>query len=129
MKNIRSTGRSARTTLATTVFALCAGVWNAGAQFEITTAVGSAPAQNFNTLASSGTANAFTNDSTLTPGDSTLNGWSLFNFASAVIPTYRADTGTSSSGGIYSYGPDATDRALGGIGTNALSSGSGTTFA
>lgn len=62
--------------------------------------------QDFNTLATSGTSNAWTDDST-------LNGWY------STRTTYAADTGTSQTGALYSYGSSsATDRALGTLVTN-----------
>jgi autotransporter-associated beta strand protein len=117
--------RLGRAILATTIAALC--TMPGRGQFEITTATGNT-SQNFDTLANTGTTNPFTNDTTLTPGDSTLDGWSLFGFTGAgsmvgPVATYRADTGSSTNGAVYSYGPSGgSDRALGGIGSNALSS-------
>lgn len=68
--------------------------------------------QNFDSLATAGTANTWTNDSTLA-------GWSLFNKNSSAITTYRADTGASNTGSFYSYGASASsDRALGGLGSS-----------
>ena len=64
--------------------------------------------QNFDSLAASGTANAWTNDSTLA-------GWFLYNKDLAAITSYRADTGTSTTGSFYSYGLTSADRALGGL--------------
>jgi Immunoglobulin domain len=68
--------------------------------------------QNFDTLASSGTANAWTDNSTL-PGwyaSKTLGG--------ATISTYRADTGSGNAGALYSFGASsAAERALGSIGS------------
>lgn len=86
--------------------------------------------QSFDSLANTGTANAFVNDSTLA-------GISLFNTANAPVITYRADTGTSTTGAFYSYGSaGSTERALGGVGSGsfsgsialALSNDSGTAF-
>jgi predicted extracellular nuclease len=67
--------------------------------------------QNFDTLATSGTANTWTNDST-------ISGW----YSNRVV--YRADGGTSNTGALYSYG-NATDaeRSLG-----SVASGSTTTI-
>ncbi|MDB6000981.1 MAG: putative extracellular nuclease [Rhizobacter sp.] len=67
--------------------------------------------QNFDSLATSGTANAWVNDST-------LSGWSLFNAAGAPIPTYAANTGSSNAGAFVSFGAAGNnDRALGGVGS------------
>jgi len=59
--------------------------------------------QDFDTLASSGTANTWTDNSTLT-------GW----YASRT--TYIANAGTSATGGLHSYGAaSASERALGSL--------------
>lgn len=63
--------------------------------------------QTFDSLASSGTANVWLNNST-------LPGWSLFNAAGAALTTYRADN--TNTGSFYSFGLDS-DRALGGVGS------------
>lgn len=78
--------------------------------------------QNFDTLATSGAANTWTNDSTLA-------GWSLFNKSNAAITTYAADTGSSNTGSFYSFGASsgATDRALGGTASGGAYFGSPTT--
>lgn len=68
--------------------------------------------QSFDTLAASGTANAWTNDGTLA-------GWSLFNGTTA-LTTYRASTGTDNAGAVYSFGTSAADRALGSIASGSL---------
>lgn len=69
--------------------------------------------QNFDSLATSGTTNAWVNDSSLT-------GWSLFNSASAAVTNYAAGNGSSNTGRIYSFGTDA-ERALGGVGSAGYS--------
>lgn len=64
--------------------------------------------QSFDSLSTTGTANAWVNDSTIA-------GWSLFNGVAA-IATYRASAGAvgDNAGAIYSYGALASsDRALG----------------
>ncbi|GAA4747664.1 lamin tail domain-containing protein [Flavisolibacter ginsenosidimutans] len=66
---------------------------------------GSAYTQNFNSLAQTGTANAWADNSTIT-------GWY------STQTTYRAESGGGNTGALYSYGPssapgDVTDRALG----------------
>ncbi len=77
--------------------------------------VGSTYSQNFDSLASSG-APAWTNNAT-------LNGWYLFRQPGApldALTSYSTGTGSSATGGIYSFGSAAaTDRALGGIGAQA----------
>lgn len=66
--------------------------------------------QNFNTLANTGTANTWTDDST-------LNGW----YSNRT--TYRAATGSDNTGALYSFGSAAaTERALGSV----ASGGTGT---
>lgn len=68
--------------------------------------------QSFDSLAASGTANAWANDSTLA-------GWSLFNGATA-LATYRASTGTDNAGAVYSFGSAAGDRALGSVASGTV---------
>lgn len=109
--------------LATSITVLCSGAWNAEAQFEITTGVGNT-GQNFDTLAISGTTNAWTNDATLAAGDSTLDGWSLFNNLLVPVPisNYRANAGETNNGSFYSFGESGSaERALGGVGSGSLS--------
>ena len=78
--------------------------------------IGSLPdtyTQNFNSLASSGTSNTWTNGTT-------LNGWYARNTANVSdYTTYRAGTGSSSTTGLYSFGTAAGDRALGTLNQNA----------
>ncbi|MBN9502220.1 MAG: hypothetical protein BGO01_19245 [Armatimonadetes bacterium 55-13] len=64
--------------------------------------------QDFNTLAMTGTSNTWTDNSTLL-------GW----YANKT--TYIADSGTSTTGGVHSYGSASTDneRALGSVGSNS----------
>jgi len=69
--------------------------------------------QNFDTLASSGTAIAWTNDATLA-------GWSLFRQPApgTAVATIEAGAGTSNTGAFFSYGSaGSTERALGGQGS------------
>lgn len=74
--------------------------------------------QNFDSLAVSGTANAWANDTT-------INGWSLINSANAAIATYRAGTGSDNAGNFYSYGASGLgERALGGLGSGGAYFGS-----
>ncbi len=69
--------------------------------------------ESFDSLSQTGTANAWTNNSTLA-------GWSLFTLANSPIATYRAGTGSANNGAAYSFGLDA-DRALGGVGSGSFS--------
>ncbi len=76
--------------------------------------------QNFDTLATGGAANVWTNDSTLT-------GWFLFNKSNAAVTTYAADNGSSNTGSFYSFGASAgaiSDRALGGTASGGAYFGS-----
>lgn len=83
--------------------------------------------QDFDSLAASGTGNAWVNNTT-------LPGWSLFRVTSnsdptpAAITTYNAGTGSLNSGAFYSYGPSGTaERALGGLGSGTSYFGGGST--
>ncbi|ALT75931.1 hypothetical protein AT984_00565 [Paucibacter sp. KCTC 42545] len=72
--------------------------------------------QTFDSLAASGASNAWANDSTIA-------GWSLFKTnASTVVSSYIADAGSSTAGGIHSYGTDG-ERALGSIGSGSFAIG------
>ena len=71
--------------------------------------------ETFDSLAATGTANAWTNDSNLA-------GWSLFNLANVAVATYRANDGTSNTGAIYSYGTTgSSERAFGGVASSGFS--------
>ena len=87
----------------------------AHAAIEITTAQPTY-SQSFDSLAASGSANPWANDST-------LPGWSLINSQGATVPTYAADTGSSNAGFFKSFGLDG-DRALGGVGSGGTYFGS-----
>ncbi|MDO5625471.1 MAG: hypothetical protein Q4G71_12385, partial [Pseudomonadota bacterium] len=67
-------------------------------------------AQNFDSLADSGSSNAWANGQT-------LEGWYLFDRNKGDITTYLAGSGTGTGGGFYSFGSSASDRALGGLGS------------
>jgi hypothetical protein len=77
---------------------------------------GGAYTQDFDTLITSGTNQAWANDTT-------IPGWSLFRQPSpgTAITTINAGTGSSSTGNFYSFGiagvNPLTDRAFGGIGS------------
>jgi hypothetical protein len=65
--------------------------------------------QSFDSLASTGTANAWVNDSTLV-------GWSLFiKDGVTAAPSYG--TTASTTGSFFSFGSSSADRALGGTGS------------
>ncbi len=73
--------------------------------------------QTFDTLASSGTANAWADDSTLA-------GWSLVNSIGAAVPTYATDN-TSNTGGFRSFGDSgSSERAFGGVASGGAYFGS-----
>lgn len=69
--------------------------------------------QSFDTLAATGTANSWVNDST-------LSGWAIYTTAGVAVSAYRAGTGSTNNGAAYSFGTDA-ERALGGVGSGAFS--------
>lgn len=87
---------------------------------SITTA-GSPYTQNFDSpklATTTGTGNAWANDSTIT-------GWHLFDQSGSGITTYNAGNGSSGTGNFYSYGTtDSGERALGGLGSNGAYFGS-----
>lgn len=75
--------------------------------------------QSFDSLATSGTTNAWSN------GVSPLAGWSLFNRTGAAITTYGAENGGDNAGAFKSYGSNSsTERALGGLGSGGSYFGS-----
>lgn len=74
--------------------------------------------QSFDTLAATGTANVWANDSTLA-------GWSLFNSANAAITSYVGENGASNTGAFRSFGATgSTDRALGSVASGGAYFGS-----
>ena len=76
--------------------------------------------QDFDSLATSGTSNVWSNNVT-------LPGWSLFTAAGVPITSYRADNGSSNTGAFYSFGASAsTERALGGVASGGTYFGSPT---
>ncbi|MFL6198393.1 MAG: ExeM/NucH family extracellular endonuclease [Thermoanaerobaculia bacterium] len=82
------------------------------AQVSLTT-LGTPYTQSFDTLTTSGTTNAWTDNSTLV-------GWySQFQLQATNPTTYRADSGGSNTGAIYSWGVAGvnplTERALGSV--------------
>ena len=71
--------------------------------------------QTFDTLASTGTNVAWTNNSTVA-------GWYLFNGSGVAPANYDSSIGSSTTGKFYSYGSSGSgERALGGLGSNAFS--------
>jgi uncharacterized repeat protein (TIGR01451 family) len=79
------------------------------AQVSLTT-LGTPYTQNFDTLATAGTANPWTDNTTL------LGWYSQFSLQPTNPTTYRADIGTSNTGAIYSYGTGTnTERAFGSL--------------
>jgi len=83
---------------------------NAQAACISLTTLGSAYSQNFNTLATSGTANTLA-----------INGWARMETGINANSTYSAGTGSSTTGDTYSFGSSAsTDRALGGLQSGSL---------
>jgi hypothetical protein len=79
------------------------------AQVSLTALNVATPTQTFDTLANTGTANAWTDNST-------IPGWYAKD---SVAPlTYRAGDGSTSNGALYSFGTGTnTDRALGSVGS------------
>ncbi|MCV2370653.1 PEP-CTERM sorting domain-containing protein [Roseateles oligotrophus] len=103
----------------TSLSVLAAAAMVAAAPAQATIAVNSAAfsySESFDTLATTGTANVWTNDSTVA-------GWSLFKTNSTTaVASYIADAGTLNNGGIHSYGT-TTERALGGVGSSSFALG------
>lgn len=89
------------------------------------TRAGQSYTQGFDTLATSGSGNAWANDTT-------LPGWSLFRVTSnsdatpTAIATYNAGTGSGNSGAFFSFGSSgSSERALGGLGSGTAYFGGG----
>lgn len=79
---------------------------------------GSSYGNTFDSLAISGTGNAWSNDVTYL-------GWNLFNSTGAAITAYNAGNGSSSTGSFYSFGSTGSqERALGGVGSGGAYFGS-----
>ena len=104
-----NTPSSSRLRLPFPLNALCNGLVlslaSAGA-FAAPVPFGGSYAQDFNTLANTGANAPWANDSTLA-------GWSLFNKDGAAITQIAVGSGGSTGGSFYSFGADASDRALG----------------
>lgn len=74
--------------------------------------------QNFDSLTTSTSSTAWSNDSTLA-------GWSLFSAAGNPVASYFGGTGSSSTGAFYSFGGSGSaERALGGVGSGGTYFGS-----
>ncbi|MGH2491808.1 MAG: ExeM/NucH family extracellular endonuclease, partial [Candidatus Limnocylindria bacterium] len=74
------------------------------------TAIGTAYAENFDTLANAGTANS------VTP-----NGWAFSESGTNANSTYAAGTGSGNAGNTYSFGADLSiERAFGGLQSGTL---------
>ena len=88
------------------------------AQVSLTTP-GTAYTQNFDSLASSGTAN------TVLP-----TGWALLETGASALnnSAYSGGTGSSNSGDVYSFGTNAADRAFGGLLSGTLTPTIGASF-
>ncbi len=79
--------------------------------------------QTFDTLATSGTSNAWLQGST-------LEGWYLYTGANADISAYQGANGSTNSGAFYSFGATgSSERALGGTASGAAYFGSPATAA
>ena len=89
---------------------LLLGGLTAQAQVNLSS-LNSAYTQNFNSLASTGTA---VDVSTLPTG------WLFIETGTSANTTYAAGTGSLNTGNTYSFGLDATDRALGGLQSGSL---------
>ncbi len=88
------------------------------AQVSLTTP-GTAYTQNFDSLASSGTAN------TVLP-----TGWALLETGTSALnnSAYSGGTGSSNAGDVYSFGTNAADRAFGGLLSGTLTPTIGASF-
>jgi hypothetical protein len=96
-----------------TALLLGASLFIQSASAQILVSAGSPYTQNFDSLATTGTANTW-ND------NSTLPGWyASQSIGGPAVATYRAGTGSSTAGALYSFGVagvnPVTDRALGSI--------------
>ncbi len=88
-----------------------AATWAAAPAVSLTT-LGVPYTQNFDSLATTGTANTWTDDTTI------VGLYSQFTATTTNPTTYRADAGGSNTGAIYSWGTGtATERALGSVGS------------
>jgi hypothetical protein len=82
-------------------------------QINMTTT--SSHTQNFNTLATTGTTNTWTNNSTIS---------SWYSQRTGTGTTYEATAGTANAGNLYSFGStSSTDRAIGSVGSGNAAAG------
>jgi hypothetical protein len=97
----------------------------ASSAFADVSYTGGTYSQNFDTLASGGTNNPWTNNSTIA-------GWYLYQQAASgtAITTYNAGTGSSNAGAFYSFGAaGSSERSLGGVASGGSYFGSPATGA
>ncbi|WP_162427426.1 Ig-like domain-containing protein [Pontibacter pudoricolor] len=87
------------------VLVCCALLGSSTAWGQVTISDGSKYAQDFNSLAASGTSNTWSNNTT-------LPGW----YSTRTV--YQANNGGSNAGALYSFGTAADDRALGAVQSN-----------
>jgi predicted extracellular nuclease len=74
------------------------------------TALGNAYSENFDSLATTGTANTLA-----------ISGWAMLETGSNANTTYASGTGSSTTGNTYSFGASgSTDRAFGGLQSGSL---------
>ncbi|PIV33910.1 MAG: hypothetical protein COS34_05275, partial [Lysobacterales bacterium CG02_land_8_20_14_3_00_62_12] len=99
--------RNARALTCSAALLLVAMLFAGGASAQISlTTLGAAQTQNFDTLATSGTANPWTDNTVIV-------GWYAAQTA-GTLSTYRAGDGSTNTGAIYSFGTGAAaERALG----------------
>ncbi|MCW5765590.1 MAG: hypothetical protein KIT68_06405, partial [Phycisphaeraceae bacterium] len=103
-----------RNAITWSVLGVLAATGTASAQLSY---AGGTYGNTFDSLASSGTGNAWTNNVTFT-------GWHLFQSAGLAITTYNAGDGSSNAGNFYSFGSSGTtERALGGVGAGGTDVG------
>jgi hypothetical protein len=100
-------------TITLAILAMLVSVSPVIAQIAITTT--GSNTQNFNALASTGTSNAWTDNSTIA---------SWYSQRSGTGTTYEATTGGATAGNMYSFGSaSSSDRAMGSIGSGNASAG------
>lgn len=103
-----------------TLFALTSlGIGTLVAQGAVSyTVSGQVVTTDFNSLASTGTSAAWSNDTTIL-------GWHLFNFSGGALTTIAVGNGGGNAGSFYSFGSTANgERALGGLGSGGSYYGS-----
>jgi hypothetical protein len=114
---------SMRLSMRICVTALALAAVHATSAWAVVSYTGGTYTQDFDTLITSGTNQAWANDST-------IPGWSLFRQPApgTAIATINAGTGSSNTGNFYSFGVEGvnalTDRALGGVASGGAYFGS-----